>query len=143
VDVWIIVGAVGAVVAAGAAVAGVIYAHRALTADPRLSATLEGDSIIMVVRNHGHRSVYLHGILVTLDDGMTRWLAGAYGPQKLGGRRQAVFSSTPAGFVEILPDFEPTRVCVRTSDGDQWWPLPPPVLAAIAQANAERVQVAG
>jgi hypothetical protein len=118
-----------------------IYAHRALTADPRLSATLEGDSIIMVVRNHGHRSVYLHGILVTLN-GMTRWLAGAYGPQKLGGRRQAVFTTTPAGFVEILPDFEPTRVCVRTSDGDAWWPLPPPVLAAIAQANAERVTVA-
>jgi hypothetical protein len=141
VDVWITV-AIGAVIVAGAAVAGMIYAHRALTADPRLSATLEQDSIVMVVRNHGHRSVYLHGVLVTLDNGMTRWLAGAYGPQKLGGRRQAVFTTTPAGFVEILPDFEPTRVCVRTSDGDEWWPLPPPVLAAIAQANAERGPVA-
>ena len=140
-DVWIIVGAIGAVVAAGAAVAGMIYARRALTADPRLSVTIEGDNIVMAVRNHGYRPVYLEGILVTLDEGMTtRWIGGAYGPRELGGRRQAIFTTTPTAFVAILPDFEPRRFCVRTSDGDIWWPVPPPVVAAIAQANAERVQ---
>jgi hypothetical protein len=142
-DVWIIIGAVGAVVAAGAAVAGMIYARRSLRADPRLSVSVEGEHIVMAVRNHGYRPVYLEGILVTLDEGMTtRWIGGAYGPRELGGRRQAIFTTTPSDFVQNLPDFEPRRFCVRTSDGDIWWPVPPPVVAAIAQANAQWVQIA-
>ena len=138
-DVWILVGAIGIVVVVAAAVGGLVYGRRALSADPRLSAWMDGDSIVLAVRNHGYRSVYLEGILVTLDEGKTtRWLPSSYSPHELGGRRQAIFTMTPTGFVAILPDFEPRRVCVRTNDGDKWWPLPPPVLAAIAEANAQR-----
>jgi hypothetical protein len=139
VDIWIVVGVIAAIVAAVAAVGGVVYGRRALSADPRLAATMADDQIVLIVRNYGYRPVYLEGLLVTLDGGRTtRWLPGAYGPRELGGRRQAIFTTTADGFVKHLPGFEPSRVCVRTSAGDTWWPVPPPVLAAIAEANAGR-----
>jgi hypothetical protein len=137
VEVWVVVGVVAV---AAVAIGIVVYQRRALGADPRLSAAMEGDTIVLAVRNHGYRSVHLEGVLVSLDEGGTpRWIPRCYGPQELGGRRQAIFTTTPAAFVEHLPGVEPRRVCVRTADGDTWWPVPPPVQAAIAEANARRI----